>query len=420
MSDAFAFRNYWVVADVTDHKFYSGKGTHYFCLAEKNPVTHALSAKLSAVAWSDGGAVAIASFQRITGQSFKSNIRVLVNVSVSYHQLYGLQLVLNDIDASFTIGQLEQQRLDVLERLVKEHAGHVRRAGGRYITTNNSLDIARVVQKVAVVTSSSAAGYIDFKNTLETNRHRYKIHLTPYFTIVQGEANAGGLCRTLEQVKESGIQYDAVVIIRGGGAQTDLLLFNQYDVAAMIASFPIPVISGIGHQINETITDLMAHTSVKTPSIAAEAILSHNREFEDELKGFQQTIIVRSQQLISSKQQQLSRVNSVLVNEAKAIIQGHKDRLSGVAVKLTTKPLIILGKQRNELDNAVNNLRASNSKYIVVKNKDLDHIQAMIRLMSPESVLKRGFAIVYQNERIATDPNQLKQHDNITKDQTKD
>lgn len=104
MSDAFAFRNYWVVADVTDHKFYPGKGTHYFCLAEKNPVTHTLSAKMSAVAWSDGGAAAIASFQRTTGQVFRSDIRVLVNVSVSYHQLYGLQLVLNDIDASFTIG----------------------------------------------------------------------------------------------------------------------------------------------------------------------------------------------------------------------------------------------------------------------------------------------------------------------------
>ncbi len=369
---------------------------------------------MSAVAWSDVGATAIASFQRTTGQVFKSNIRVLVNVSVSFHQQYGLQLILNDIDASFTIGQLEQQRLEVLERLVKEHAGHVRRVGGRYITTNNSLDISRVVQKIAVVTSSSAAGYIDFRNTLETNRHGYQIHLTPYFTIVQGEGNAGGLCKTLDSIKASEKDYDAVVIIRGGGAQTDLLLFNHYDVACMIASFPIPVISGIGHQINETITDLMAHTSVKTPSIAAETILAHNRDFEDELSGMRQRIVIQSQQTVSARQQQLSRLNGILINETKDILQAHKDALSQLSAKLAMKPMITIERKQSELDTLAARLSSGATRYLSDAGNSLDYYRSLIKVMSPESILKRGFAIIIRNDKIINNPSMLKQDERIT------
>lgn len=429
LNKAFYNRSFWVLADVVDYKFYQQKGYHYFSLVEKNPSSHAIIAKIGTAAWGTG-ASAIQSFERITGQKFKNDINVLVNVSVSYHEQYGLQLTLNDIDTTYTIGQLEEQRQRTIQRLLTECASFIQKVGDQFITKNKQLKFSLVIQNIAVVTSNNSAGYKDFTDTLSKNKEGYIVNIDPYYTTVQGEANADALFQKLIDVYKANKPYNAVVIIRGGGSQTDLLIFDQFDIARAVAKFPIPIISGIGHQINETIVDLMAHTPVKTPSIAAEFIINHNRQFETTLINFQKTILIKSQQIIKSKQDSLTLVRSsvihntremltfhkdelteayqVVVNQSKDILLARKSAVLDISGRILARPRLLVGNKMNDLSNLVQNLRSFSRKYFVNNRGYLNHYDSVTRLMSPVNILKKGFAIVYQNENIVVDGRNIK------------
>ncbi len=426
---AFNNKSFWVLADVVDHKFYQQKGHHYFSLVEKNPTSNAIVAKISAVAWSLG-AGSIESFERVTGQKFRNDISVLVNVSVDYNEQYGLKLTLNDIDTTYTIGKLEEQRQRTIQRLLIECAAFIQKVGDTFVTRNKQLKLPLVIQNIAVVTSNNSAGYKDFTDTLSKNKEQYIVNIDPYYTTVQGEANADALFQRLLDVYKANKPYDAVVIIRGGGSQTDLLIFDQFDIARAVAKFPIPIISGIGHQINETIVDLMAHTPVKTPSIAAEFIINHNRQFETSLINFQKTILIKSQQIIKSRQDNLTLLRSsvihytremltfqkdelteayqVVVNQSKEILLARKSMVLDLSGRILARPRLLVGNKMNDLTNLVQNLRSFSRKYFVSNRNYLNHYVSVTRLMSPMNILKKGFAIVYQNEKIVVDGKNIK------------
>ena len=380
----FARQDFWVIADVTSHTFKSESNYHYFDLVEKDPVRHNLVARLAAKAWGQGS-LSIANFQQATGQRFTNNIEVLVNVSVQFHAVYGLQLNLNAIDPTFTLGKLEQQRLATLDRLVAENPEFIRRTPEGFHTYNRSLILPRVIQRIAVVSSKTSAGWQDFTHTLETNPYQYRFSVTNYFTIVQGEANAGEFVERLVDVFRANIPFDVVVIVRGGGAQTDLLLFDEYLVGKAIAKFPIPVITGIGHQRNETIADQMAHQATKTPTKAAEFIINHNRSFEDAVTALQQRIVIRSQQRFSTSFQRLQGIQQAVVHRSRSLL-------------FDQKHLLYLTKT---------NLQRSTAALIKNRQATLDHYTTLIRVLSPLNTLKRGFAIIKADGHITTDPDWL-------------
>lgn len=199
LNKAFYNKSFWVLADVVDHKYYQQKGYHYFSLVEKNPTSHAIIAKISTAAWGMGSE-AIQSFEKITGQKFKNDINVLVNVSVNYHEQYGLQLTLNDVDTTYTLGRLEEQRQKTIQRLLTECAAFVQQVGDRFVTKNKQLKLPLVIQNIAVVTSNNSAGYKDFTDTIAKNKEQYVVNIDPYYTTVQGEANADALFQRLLDV----------------------------------------------------------------------------------------------------------------------------------------------------------------------------------------------------------------------------
>jgi len=244
-------------------------------LAEKQEGSNAIIAKAEAVAWK-AGSVKIRDFERITGQPFKNDIQVLAKVAVDYNPLHGLKLTLVDIDINFTIGALEQQKQEILLRLLTECPDYIRRVGDQYLTLNKQLQLNAVIQKIALIGSGSSAGYEDFVHTLQNNAYQYRFTIDNYFTAVQGQANASMVRQQLIAIYNSHIAYDAVVIIRGGGAQTDFLLFDTFILGQAVAKFPIPVITGIGHQRNETIVDMLAHSPTNAPTKAAEFIILTN------------------------------------------------------------------------------------------------------------------------------------------------
>ncbi len=369
LDDVFEGKSFWIVADVTNHSFKPNDERHFFSLVEKAEGSSALVAKVDAVAWR-AGAAKIKVFEEATGQRFQNGLNVLVRVTVSYSPEYGLKLTLIDIDVNFTIGALERQKQDILLRLETECADYIQKVGDRYVTRNNQLEYSLVIQKIALITSNNTAGFEDFVHTLQNNGFGYEFYIDYYFTPVQGENNAHLIRQNLLDIYKSGKPYDAVVIIRGGGSQTDFLIFDTFALGQVVAKFPIPIITGIGHQRNETIVDIMAHSPTKTPTKAAEFIIAHNADFEDMLLSARKLIANRAQQQIWSKIQ--------------------------------------------ALDPIVANVRNYSKMYINHQKGYLEHFSSVAAMMNPENILKKGFAIINLNGKIVADAAHLSTGDSIT------
>lgn len=369
LDDVFEGKSFWIVADITNHSFKANDERHFFSLVEKAENGSALVAKVDAVAWRVG-ASKIKIFEETTGQRFQNGLNVLVRVTVSFSPEYGLKLTLIDIDVNFTIGALERQKQEILLRLETECADFIQKIGDRYITRNNQLDFGLTIQKIALITSNNTAGFEDFVHTLQNNPYGYAFYLDYYFTPVQGENNAHLIRQILVDIYKSSKAYDAVVIIRGGGSQTDFLIFETFALGQIVAKFPIPIITGIGHQRNETIVDIMAHSPTKTPTKAAEYIIAHNAGFEEQLLGARKLIANRAQQQIWSKIQ--------------------------------------------ALDPMVANIRNYSKMYINHQKGYLEHFSSVVAMMNPEHILRKGFAILYINGKIAADAKQIAEGDTVT------
>ncbi|MBV7529566.1 exodeoxyribonuclease VII large subunit [Chitinophaga sp. sic0106] len=412
VQQAFAGQSYWVKADITSHSFYPDKGIHYFDLVEKDERS-GIVARVAANAWGNGSKQ-IKAFELITGQPFRNNIHVLVQVTVSYHQVHGLQVTVQDVDISFTIGQLEQQKQLTLARLLAENADAVRLVDDRYITRNQELPLPAVIQQIAVVTSGNSAGYQDFHHTLVNNGFGYTFTLDTYFTVVQGEANAELVQQRMLDVFNAGKAYDAVVIIRGGGAQTDFLLFDSYQLGRVVARFPIPVITGIGHQKNETVTDMMAHTAVKTPTKAAELIIAHNRGYEEELLQFRQRILVRAQQAVAIGNRQMYHLQQDIINKARSVIGVGREELLHMQHGIGLGAKQLLRQQQQQVQYMQASLQARPLTRLQREQEKLWQQAQFFKMLAPESMLRRGFALVYKDGQLLKDATDIIAGNHIT------
>jgi exodeoxyribonuclease VII large subunit len=413
INGVFGSNTFWVVADVSNYTYKPQSNFHYFELVEKDKSSSKILAKISGRAWGNAS-VNISNFEKATGQQFKNDINVLVQVAVQYNPAFGLQLNLLDIDTSFTLGQFEKQRKDTLEKLLRDNPSFIRLVEGQYRTRNSDLPLNKVLQHIAVISSDTSAGYHDFKHTLETNAFGYHFEVDDYFALVQGEGNAKQFLTKLIAVFQSGKSYDALVIIRGGGAQTDFLIFDNYELNRAIAKFPVPVITGIGHQKNETIADLMAHTSTKTPTKAAELLIAHNKAFEESLLSVQQQLVIKTFQLMTLHKEQLNRLNQVTINSAKNLLhERHRDMLN-LSGMILTNPKIILSNKKKDLSNLLSNIKSYNRMYFINQARYIGHFESVVRLMSPQNILNKGFAIVKIGGEIVSDASAIEAGTELT------
>lgn len=402
----FGHKTFWVIADITNYTYKPQSNYHYFELVEKDQSAARIVAKVAGRAWGNAS-LNISNFEKATGQKFKNDINVLIQVSVQYNPAFGLQLNLLDIDTNFTLGRFEQQRKETLERLLRENQAFIKRAGDGYVTRNSSLVLNHVIQRIAVISSDTSAGFQDFKHTLEHNSFGYKFDIDDYFALVQGDGNAKQFLTRIIEVFESQKPYDALVIIRGGGAQTDFLIFDNYELNRAIAKFPIPVITGIGHQKNETIADLMAHTATKTPTKAAEFIISHNRAFEDELTGIQKMILIKTYQTINHHKDRLVHLNQITINTSRDLLHEHHKNLLNLSGLILTYPRILISNKGKDLSNLLVNLHSYNRMYLSNKQAELAHFKSVVRIMNPQNILNKGFAILKIDGKIAGNAGQI-------------
>jgi exodeoxyribonuclease VII large subunit len=428
LSDSFSFNHFWVVADVSNHTFKPNQDWHFFDLVEKDEASQNIIAKLSAVAWRPGSA-RIRNFETVTGQRFKAGIKVCLKVQVEFHQSYGLKVVVHDIDPAYTIGQLEVYRQATINRLLAECSSYIQKVGDRLVSQNSTLKHATVIQKIAVISSSSSAGYTDFMDALVKNKYGYHFVVNSYFTSVQGEANAEGAVRKIEEICNTKMQFDAVVIIRGGGADTDFLIFDQFILCEAVAKLHIPVITGIGHLKNQSIVDLLAHTPTNTPTKAAEFIIAHNLAFEILLLSHQKKIIIKSQQLVGKHKQAIFSQTAAITRNARQVMNEKKEQqeitrqkiisqtttllhhkklqLLEASNKALNKPLFSIATQKNRVENEAAGLTKAARKYFTGQRRSLSEFETIFRLMSPVNLLKKGFAMVYYKDEIITDGSKL-------------
>lgn len=255
--------SYWVRAETSDVR-HNRNGHCYLEFIEKARDGQSIVAKARGTIWSSTFNLLKPYFEQETGQPFTSGLTVLVSVTIDFHETYGFGLFVNDIDPSYTLGEIARNRMLVIKRLEEEGV----------LTLNNELELPEPLNRIAVISSPTAAGYEDFQNQLEHNTSGSVFHTKLFPAIMQGDRSESSIIAALEQIYRHRNLFDVVIIIRGGGASSDLSCFDSYLLATNCAQFPLPIVSGIGHERDVTVLDIVAHTRVKTPTAAAEFLIN--------------------------------------------------------------------------------------------------------------------------------------------------
>jgi exodeoxyribonuclease VII large subunit len=432
IDNGFAGQLFWVIAEISN--FTPRKGIQYFHLVEKDEASGSLLAEISAISFQQGVSE-MEAFERETGQKFSNGIKVMAQVSVAFHEIYGLKVHLIRLDPSFTKGELQKQREATLNRLVVENPDSVQFIEGKYYSRNQTIELPLVISNVAVISSETSAGLEDFRHTLQSNPFNYHFNIELFHTKVQGDEDGKKSVERLIEVFHRKDEFDIVVIVRGGGAQTDFLMYDSYNLARAIARFPIPVFTGLGHLKDISICDLMAHTSEKTPTKVAEKIIAHNRAFEDSITNLRQLIIIRAQQIVATHKellsdknllirhqtnqllqehaQSLNQIRQVVANRSVAAVYKNRNALHDIGRRLSTKPLIRINQAKHQLDSHIEVLELASARLIKNNKGYIKHYQSLFHLLSPARTLARGFAIIKQNDKIISNSKALKSGDEI-------
>lgn len=269
----------WITAEINELKT-NAAGHCYIELIEKNTGSSAITAKANAIIWAYSFRLLKPYFETSTGCALKAGIRILVKAAVQYHPLYGLSLIISDIDPAYTIGEQAMLRRKTIARLQEDGV----------FDMNRETPFPLLPQRIAVVSSEQAAGYRDFMNHLHHNEYAYAFRTRLFPSLVQGATAAQSIIANLSRINERREEFDVVALIRGGGSAADLACFDEYELASHVAQFPLPVLTGIGHEKDESVVDMVAHTALKTPTAVADFLIDCMAEQEHRLRELEHAL----------------------------------------------------------------------------------------------------------------------------------
>lgn len=392
---------YWLTAELSECRV-AANGHCYVELVEKNDDSRVLIAKARGNIWRNTYPLLAATFEHETGQKLQPGLKILVEAKVTFHELYGYALNIIDIDPTYTLGDMARKRKEILAQL---------KADG-VLTLNKELALPRPLSRIAVISSSTAAGYGDFCDQLEKSPYRFTTRLFP--AIMQGEHVEESVIEALDSIAEEQEAWDAVVIIRGGGAVSDLNGFDTYLLAANVAQFPLPVLTGIGHERDDTIIDVVAHTRLKTPTAVAAFLIERQRdEYETLLqmgKNLQQNICRKLEKERSRFEQNGRRYQMATASYC------HREKAN--LLKLTSlleKQIFQLIQQQqfqlNSLQQVYEKAVATQISHEQIK---LASIGKQLALAGPERILKMGFSITYHQGKAVKSASLLKSGSRLT------
>lgn len=411
ISEQFPFA-VWIVAEIntlTRHK----SGHCYMELVQKSKTSNSIIAQARATVWANKFSFISAYFESETDSELAAGMNVMLQVTITYHEVYGLSLNVIGINPTYTIGDMERAKKEIIARLINEGV----------FDMNKIQSFPAVVQNIAVISSSTAAGYGDFVNHLETNMYGYHINVTLYEAAMQGEQTEQSVLDALNRIGEEYENYDAVAIIRGGGSKNDLSWFDNYNIAYMVTQFPLPVISGIGHERDESIVDMVAHTRMKTPTAVANFIIDYNAQFEEQVDSTSSEIFGIAKDFLMSSEMYLNNM-TMSIMKVRTLLSKHSERcdrimseirtglnvrmkegdvkLNTIGNKLETSPKRLISEQESHL-NGIKELISRTTKHRIEKaNEKLSFLEHRLTLNDPRTILKRGYSITRINGKVVT------------------
>lgn len=414
----------WIIAEISELKV-NRNGHCYLELIEKDLVNDNIIAKSRATIWAFTFRMLRPYFENTTGHELNQGIKILVKANIEFHELYGLSLNISDIDPNYTLGDLAQKKAELLKKLEDEGV----------LTMNREVSFPLVPQKIAIISSETAAGYQDFINQLENNSFGFRFYTKLFPATMQGLKTEESIIHALDQIYNYEDFFDIVVIIRGGGSQADLNSFNTHLLATNIAQFPLPVLTGIGHEKDESIIDIVAHKKLKTPTAVAEYILEKTSEFETNLFLLRDNILDLVTMHLGSQKSKLFQQSAVLVPTIKNNInkkhfyfnliteefkhklnQVKKNKLNGLYKLIILVEKISQKSIYNQLEK-INLIKDKiNHKSILYTQKQsliLENLNNRTVLLDPENILKRGYSITYFEGKKLNNLNNISKNDEI-------
>jgi exodeoxyribonuclease VII large subunit len=351
----------------------------YLTLVDKED--DAIRAEIRAVIWANRYKVISRVFKEATGSQLSKGIKILFEAEVSFHERYGLKLNILNVDPSYTIGELAVKRKEILDRLTKEGL----------VDKNRSLEFPLVPQRIAIISSSTAAGYEDLMSHLTNNSYGYKFTCKLHEAIMQGDRAEASIVSALGQCAEGAEDLDIVLIVRGGGGQIDLHCFDSYEIGKAIAMLPLPVISGIGHHRDITVVDEVSNKMAKTPTAVADMIITRVKDFEDSIDDCAHRMVYGTNQLTIDMKDSLSELSKRLE------IAVRQDQIDNV----------------HNLDSLKAGLRQA-IRYIQNEKERLRARESNVHHLNPRNVLKRGYSITYKDGKALKSMKDVEVNDSLT------
>ncbi|MFR9165826.1 MAG: exodeoxyribonuclease VII large subunit [Dysgonomonas sp.] len=372
---------YWIRAETSDVR-QNQNGHCYLEFIQKDDNNKNIIAKARGSIWANVFQMLKMYFESETGQPFTSGLKVLVQVSVEFHELYGFSLNVHNIDPTYTLGDQARNRTEILRRLSEEGV----------IELNKELEISEIPNRIAVISSPTAAGYEDFCNQLNNNQSGFVFYPHLFPAVMQGDKAEDSILSALDRINDYRDSFDVVVIIRGGGAASDLSCFDSYMLAASCAQFPLPIVTGIGHERDDTVLDIVSHTRVKTPTAAAEFLIGKMKETEYELLDMQERIFSGAEQILQDSKLRISNIAT------------HFSYL----LKEKTKEQIVV------LDHFTFKLKAATEQFLNAKKHLLEVHEQHLNFISPENILKKGYTLTLKGNKIIKSVSQVRKGEVIT------
>jgi len=395
-------QNQWVIAETSDLRL-NRSGHCYTELIEKDDRGTTV-AKIGAAIWANTYRDLYNKFLRSTGQVLATGMKVMVKVTVSYHRLYGMKVVINDIDPNYTLGDMARQRIEIINRLTAEGI----------IDLNKQLPWPDVPQRIAIISAEGAAGYGDFMNQLAGNPYGLQFYTCLFNAVMQGAQTVPTVMAALDRINRYIDWFDCVVIIRGGGATSELNSFDNYDLASYVANFPIPVIVGIGHERDETVLDYVAALRVKTPTAAAEWLIQRGTNALARLDEMQDAVMTSVRDTVAQAREQLAYFTSMIPATARRIIDTNRIRLDNHAKNIPFAATALIANQRMRLERVVERMSDTTARVIQREQLRLLALGDKAALLSPLNTLRRGYSLVRRGDECVTAADQLHPGDQIT------
>ena len=398
---------YWVEAELSECR--ESRGHCYMELVQKDEQTATPIAKASARCWASKWMLIRPGFERTTGQRLHAGMKVLLKVYAQFHEAYGFSWIVTDIDPTYTLGDMARKRQEIIRQLKQEGVFDLQR----------ELRLPLFCQRIAVISSETAAGYGDFCNQLADNPYGFRFETRLFPAIMQGDGVEQSIIDALEKIfqmqTENGdsSQFDCVVIIRGGGATSDMSGFDTLALAENVANFPIPIITGIGHDRDESILDMVSHTRVKTPTAAAAFLIDHLKTVLDSLNDSQEQILRLAQQKLTYYKSQFATVAELLPRLFSNVKIRQEARLDALNNSIAHHAQQKILNSQLSIVNLENRLPILLDRRLMTEKHRLELLEEKTKSLDPALLLKRGYSITLKDGKTVRDAQVLRSGDEI-------